>query len=101
MKSKIPKKFKLFANTIEVVVDNETTSNESALGLSDYTNSLISLCEIYKGVKLKKKSVRDTFYHEKVHMILDAMNEHKLSRNEQFVDVFSKLLRQSDESAEY
>ena len=101
MKSKIPKKFQLFANTIDVVVDNDTTNNESALGLSDYTNSLISLCDNYKGAKLNEGTVVDTFYHEKVHMILDAMNDHKLSRNERFVDVFSKLLRQADESSEY
>ena len=29
-------------------------------------------------------------------MILDFMGEHKLSSNEKFVEVFSKLLRQSE-----
>ena len=43
----------------------------------------------------------DTFYHEKVHIILDTMGERELSQNEKFVDTFAKLLRQSDETANY
>jgi hypothetical protein len=33
--------------------------------------------------------------------ILDAMNEKDLNNNEKFVDLFAKLLRQSDETAEF
>ena len=43
----------------------------------------------------------NTFYHEKVHAILRAMNEEELNENEKFVDVFAKLLRQSDETSTF
>ena len=56
---------------------------------------------MYKGEKQSESSMLDTFYHEKVHIILDAMGEHTLSSEEKFVEVFSRLLRQSDESAEF
>ena len=97
----IPKSFKLFATTVKVEYDDSKMSNESCLGACSYTDALITLCENYKGDKLNKGVVIDTFYHEKVHVILDAMGEHELSKNEKFVEVFSRLLRQSDETACY
>jgi hypothetical protein len=36
-----------------------------------------------------------------MHIILDAMGEHELSKKAKFVEVFAKLFRQSDESAEF
>ena len=32
-----------------------------------------------------------TFFHELVHMILDAMGQDELNRNEDFVDAFAEL----------
>ena len=98
---KIPKKFKLFATTINVEYDNVGLSNQSILGSCSYTDTKITLCDNYKGDILNDGTVMDTFYHEKVHVILDAMGEHKLSSNEKFVEIFSRLLRQSDETTEY
>ena len=100
-KIKIPKSFKLFATTIIINYDDLRLSNESYLGDSSFTNSSITLCENYKGKEVNKDVIIDTFYHEKVHVILDAMGEHKLSRKEKFTEVFARLLRQSDESAEF
>lgn len=70
-------------------------------GLASY-----GLCEITlattEGInKLATDRIADCFYHEKVHIILDAMHRRELSKDEDFVDVFAKLLRQSDETAEY
>ena len=97
---RIPKSFKLFGTTVHVVFDDERMNNESIVGESDFAKSLISLTESYKGDLLTEDVIADTYYHEKVHMILDSMKEHELSKNEKFVEVFSKLLRQSDETAE-
>jgi hypothetical protein len=36
-----------------------------------------------------------------VHAILDSMNENKLYKDEKFVDVFSGLLHQMEETTEY
>ena len=97
----IPKRFKLFATTIEVVVKDNSNEEENYLGLSDNIGSQIIVADKHKGKKVCADVMRDSFYHEKVHAILDAMNEDKLSSSEKFVDVFARLLRQSDESSEY
>ena len=98
---KIPKSFKLFGTTINVSFDNNRTSNEGILGDCSYTENKITICDEYKGIKVPASTMLDTFYHEKVHVILDSMGEHELSKNEKFVEVFSRLLRQSEESGEY
>jgi hypothetical protein len=98
---KIPKKFKVFASTINVGFDNARLSNEGLLGSCSFMDNKISICDEYKGEKISECSTVDTFYHEKIHIILDAMGEHELSQNEKFVEVFARLLRQSDESAEF
>lgn len=97
----IPKRFKVFASTINVVFDNVRLSNEGILGDCSFTDNQISICSEFKSDKVTDCNTVDTFYHEKVHIILDAMGEHELSKKEKFVEVFSRLLRQSDESAEF
>lgn len=98
---KIPKKFKVFASTISIHFDNERLSNDNLLGDCSFTDNRINVCSKYKGEELPECSVVDTFYHEKIHIILDSMGEHELSKNEKFIEVFARILRQSDESAEY
>lgn len=98
---KIPKKFKLFGSTVSVEFNSDKLEKEKCIGLSEYNKHLITLTKINEAGNLSDDSIIDTFYHEKVHMILDAMHERKISSNEQFVDVFAKLLRQADDSAEY
>ena len=98
---KIPNEFKVFASTINVGFDNVRLSNEGLLGDCSFADNQINICSEYKGKKVSECSIMDTFYHEKVHIILDAMGEHELSQREKFVEVFSRLLRQSDESSEY
>lgn len=98
---KIPSSFKVFASTINVNFDSKRLSNEGSLGDCSYINGEISICKKYRGQKISKSCMADTFYHEKVHIILDAMSEHKLSENEKFVETFARLLRQSDYSAKF
>lgn len=98
---KIPKKFKVFASTINVGFDNVRLSNEGVLGDCSFTDGQVNICNNYKGEPISYCCALDTFYHEKVHIILDAMGEHDLSKNEKFVEVFARLLRQTDESSEY
>lgn len=98
---KIPKRFKLFATTVNVVFDTQRLNDMGVYGLSDYGSSKIILSHSEGAELLTDDRILDTFYHERTHAILDAMNETELSSNEKFVDVFSKLLRQADESAEF
>jgi len=98
---KIPKKFKLFGTTYNVVWDNKRLNDRQEFGLSDYSRSEIILSNTLGTEDLSEDKIMDTYYHEKIHAILDMMNEGELSANEKFVDVFSKLLRQADETAEF
>jgi len=98
---KIPKKFKLFGTTINIVWNNKRLHDMEAYGLEDYSRCEITLSNKNQNGKVSKDRIVDTFYHERTHAILNAMNETDLSRDENFVDVFSKLLRQADETAKY
>ena len=98
---KIPKSFKLFATTINVVIDNKRMDDMNNYGLAEYSQSRITLATTHGVEALSDDKKMDTFYHEKVHCLLDALNKRELSGDEEFVDVFAKLLRQSDETAKY
>lgn len=98
---KIPKRFKLFATTIEIKWDNERMNDKRRYGECDYSQSLIILSKTNGVDKLSEGKILDTFYHEKTHMILNSMHRSDLSEDELFVDTFAKLLRQADETAEY
>ena len=98
---KIPKSFKLFATTINVVFDNKLMDAIKSFGAWNYSASTITLATIDGIDEMSDDKRMDTFYHEKVHAILDLMRERELNENEKFVDVFAKLLRQSDETAQY
>lgn len=98
---KIPKKFKLFGTTYNVVWDNDKMNYNKSYGESDYSKSEITLSTTHGNRPLSNDKIMDTFYHEKVHAILDMMHETEISNNEKFVDVFAKLLRQADETAEF
>lgn len=98
---KIPKEFKLFANTINVEFDEQRMNDKNLLGESSLPESKITLTTTIKEGEISEDQIQSSFYHEKTHMILDTMGEHELSRNEKFVEIFSQLLRQSDETVKY
>ena len=99
---KIPKSFKVFASTVNITTDdNIRLSNDQVLGDCSFSDLQINVCTEYKGEKVADCTAIDTFYHEKIHIILDAMGEHDLSQNEKFVEVFARLLRQADATTDY
>jgi hypothetical protein len=98
---KIPKRITLFSTKYNIVFNNQRMNDKSLYGLSDYSKSEITLSTKHGVDDLSEDKIIDTFYHERTHAILDMMHERDLSDNEKFVDIFSKLLRQADESAEY
>ncbi len=101
MQELVPTEFKLFGTTINIVFDDKRMNDLKYYGCFDYSNSTITLSYNKGTTPLSIDRIKDTFYHEKVHAILDMMNETELSENEKFVDVFAKLLRQSDETTKY
>ena len=52
------------------------------------------------GILYPEDTIMNTFYHEKVHSILSLMG-HELNNNEEFIDLFARLLRQTDITSEY
>ena len=98
---KIPKRYRLFGTTYRVSWDDRLCNELKSYGICDYSLSEITLSVTEGGRELSADKMMDTWYHERTHSILDMMGEYKLSCNEKFVDVFSKLLRQADESAEF
>lgn len=97
----IPKSFYLFGSKVDVVFDEQRMNDKKLYGESDYSRLTLTLCKTDKTEPLSEDLILDTFYHEKVHMILDSMKENDLSSNEKFVDTFAKLLRQSDITATF
>jgi hypothetical protein len=90
--------FKLFATTWNVVWDNKRMNDKLRYGEADYSQSKITLSTSNGTEELSDDRIKDCFYHEKVHAILDTMQEYEKSKDEKFVDQFAKLLRQSDET---
>lgn len=99
--SGIPKRFKLFANTISVVWDNKLMELKGNLGNYIHGKRIITLSNTSDGVVLSNDSMTDTFYHEVVHAILHEMDREDLSLDDKFVDLLSKLIRQFVETQEY
>ena len=71
---KIPKKFKLFGTTYNVIWDNIRLNDKNIYGLCDYSKSEIVL-SVSEGLKeLSEDKIMDTYYHERTHAILDMRN---------------------------
>lgn len=89
---KIPKSIQLLAHTITVeVVPKAKWKMEDAVGYWVPGENRIVL------LRQPRTQLAHTYLHEVTHAVLDAMN-HKLSRNEPFVDQFAGLLAQALES---
>jgi len=98
---KIPKKFKLMGQTINVYIDEGLVQKEDAVGQSHYRFNKILIQPSIDGVARTEEQIGHTFCHELTHWIFHTLNEDKLSGDEKLVDNFSGLLFQALESAEY
>ncbi len=91
---KIPKEFKLFGQTITVEYDKELWCREGYVGNASYSHNKITIQPNTKGINRSQEQIDQTFLHELVHHILEAMGEDESRSNEKFVDVFASLLHQ-------
>jgi hypothetical protein len=101
IEKEIPSYFYLFGSRVDIVWNNEKMNDKERYGECSYSTCKITLSTHHGVLKLSDDKIKDCLYHEKVHMILDFMQEYDLSTNEKFVDTFAKLLRQSDITAVY
>lgn len=90
---RVPERFGLFGQTWRVERDKFLSDREGLLGKCDTDECLIVLQE-----GLSESVSEQVYLHELVHAVLDSMHD-DLSKNEQFVDIFSALLHQAFTSA--
>jgi len=100
-KIKIPKRFKLFGQTIKVVFDNKVGELDEAKGLAEYRKSQITIQPASNDNCITDEMIEETFFHELIHWILYKLDEDKLRSNEKFVSEVSQLLHQAFQTMEY
>lgn len=105
---KIPKKFKLMGQTIEVSFDDSIYRDRDYEGYASYRKNKIVMQSDGHQVPLKPEQIEQTFLHELVHHISyhagSAINhelKQGLHQNEDFVDLFAHLLHQALTTMEY
>lgn len=97
----IPTEFKLNGKKITVEFDDEYCEAEGYLGEADFDLRLITLTSKDGSKKLPKSEIDKTFYHELMHLILDAANRHQLKYNEDFVDAVGLLLYEFERTKKF
>lgn len=103
-KLNIPKNFTLLGHKYTVVIKKDLFETEACYGNADEDLKLIQLQDV--GVVTRKyeengktvetvmtiteQMVIETFFHEVMHIIFDAMGEEELSENEKLVNILGK-----------
>jgi len=98
---RIPKRFQLMGQTIEVVYDASLNDVDDNVGQTRYRRNQIALQKNVEGVFRPQSKIEQTFCHELIHWILYMFGEEKLRLDEKFVDTFSGLLHQAITTMEY
>jgi hypothetical protein len=81
--------------TIVVELSDKLIHNDNLVGCAVYRDNKIILQQGTPAVPVIKSQFEQTFLHELVHFILDAMGKSELRANEEFVDLFAGLLHQA------
>lgn len=100
----IPKSFELIDATIYTQFSpeiNKYLNDKDLYGEADYNQQVIKLASTVGVDLLPNFKILETYYHEKIHFILEAMGEKELRNNEKFVDLFARLLLQTDLTSKY
>jgi hypothetical protein len=98
---RIPKRFKLFGATVEVAFVEQLNMDNSAKGMASFRREAIFIQPSAACWPRSKVSIEQTYCHEIVHHILNALSEDELGANEKFVDTFASALHQVLTTAEY
>lgn len=94
MEQDIPKSFTIGSFKYHVKVKEKVVLEEEVAGTSDFFSNDIEVAKTIDGMACSDDFQRQTFYHELVHVILDALGEDELCGDEKFVQRFSLLLDQ-------
>jgi hypothetical protein len=95
----VPKSFKLGGVDYKVKTKKKINSDVGQVsGISDSFKCSVVIAKNVNNSKCSLDYQRQTFYHELVHQILDIMGEFDLSEDEKFVQSFSMLLDQFEQT---
>lgn len=86
----IPDKIRIGGQDISVL--NKERLDDDILGKICLAEGVLHIADNFSNRKQSESSRINTFIHEVVHGVLDAMGEFELSKNEKFVCTFSSLL---------
>lgn len=98
---KIPKRFKLLGQTIEIKTVDHIASQNGTLGEARYTQNSIMLQKSVEGFPLPESQKLHILWHEIYHMILHAMGQDELAGEEAFVDLIAGMTHQVLTTMEY
>ena len=105
---KIPKRFKLFGATIDVVDNPSLQRDRNWAGSSDYEQHKIELVPISDSFEVSRASYEQTFCHELAHFlchgaggVINSKLGEYLHQNEEFVELLGMLLHQAITTMEY
>jgi len=102
----IPKEFTLFGHKYTIRLEKDLLEKENCYGNADEDMKLIRLQDIGKVIRkyeedgqvyeteieITENTLTETFFHEMIHIILDASGEEELSENEKFVNISAKSM---------
>lgn len=94
MTTQIPRTFQVMGITYTVVMQPSLAHDTNNLGMTNYRTQEIELQCGSEGYPIPEEQVEQCFFHELVHVVLHAMQEDELEKNEKFVDLFASLLHQ-------
>jgi hypothetical protein len=94
----VTKEFMLGAVKWKVVIDNNKMNDLNTLGLTSFTESTIYLADTHKDKPVPKDLIAQTFYHELVHAILDAIGQDELTYDEKIAQGMGLLLHQFEQT---
>ena len=102
---KIPKRFKLFGQTIEVKFDPDLLDQHDWQGAASYRRGEIRLLPYSECTPRKQEQIEATFCHELTHFLLYAANikidDKWLHQDEVVTELIGSLLHQALTTMEY
>lgn len=101
MELQIPKKVRVGEKwySVEVV---EAMADKHEMGAVDFRERKIRIGrKTSRGIPFKLSALKETFWHELVHAILDDMGEHRLNNRESFVEEFANRLSKAIDTARF
>ena len=100
-KIRIPKRFKIFGQTIEVKFVDDLVQSHDNRGEAYYRRNQILIQADCKGVKTTREQIEQVLLHEIIHILFNELREDVMRDNDPLVDRIASALHQVFQTAEY